>query len=43
MRWIDILDDVPYWEFCLICNKLVTDNSLMDVPLGHETVHDNNG
>lgn len=40
MRLIEILDDVPYWEFCLICANMVVDCDDKGVPLGYETVRD---
>ena len=40
MRLIEILDDVPYWEFCLIRNNLVAEDNNVGVSLGYETVRD---
>lgn len=40
MRWIEILDEVPYWEFCLICANMAVEDFNEGVPLGYETVHD---
>lgn len=33
MRWIEILDDVPYWEFCLIYANMVVGNDFEDISL----------
>lgn len=38
MDRIEILDDVPYWEFCLIRNDLVEEIMEQGVSLGYEDV-----
>ena len=33
MRLIEILDDVPYWEFCLIYANMVAISAFEDISL----------